>query len=576
MPASDIVVFLGPSLPVDEARRILDARYLSPARCGDVLRARRMKPRAIAIIDGVFESVGAVWHKEILLALRDGVAVYGAASMGALRAAELAPFGMIGIGAIFEAYRDGVYSDDDEVALLQGPAAFGYPAMSEAMVNIRATAARAVAAGVLTPAGAERLIRGAKATFYQERTFDGAIAQAWGPDAHDGEPRRFRQFLLAGGYVNQKRLDAEALLRHLAGATPASQPRLAAVAPVHRSSFILRLQHEAMCGAFASADDDLPRDEHVAHAATQLGDTSVQLRRLAQLLAVAYEVARGRALTVTTAARARVFAPGDFGLGPAARSRRWADARDLDESARDGLIERLGLVHALADAFERRLGRDAARRRYQARVLDLMRLDGRYGLWRRDARESGARLDRAVLRRAARGRRLAFALDRRAAVLWAILDHNLSSLGAAIRRPLQALSDEFRHARGLHLRAETLAWQRANNLDLRRYQALVDRDARLAEMCGSSEPYAFGFPHLAEPICWLLDAVRLSGLYAPLARGLCYGSGEREPATLSGRNAMAKAKAAAKKASAKKAPKDLAPKKTGNVKGGLLRRKVYE
>ena len=45
-----------------------------------------------------------------------GTQVFGAASMGALRAAELAPFGMIGVGAIFAAYRDGRLTGDDEVA----------------------------------------------------------------------------------------------------------------------------------------------------------------------------------------------------------------------------------------------------------------------------------------------------------------------------------------------------------------------------------------------------------------------------------------------------------------------------
>ena len=40
MDTGDIVVFLGPSLPADEARRMLQARYLSPVRCGDVLRVR--------------------------------------------------------------------------------------------------------------------------------------------------------------------------------------------------------------------------------------------------------------------------------------------------------------------------------------------------------------------------------------------------------------------------------------------------------------------------------------------------------------------------------------------------------
>jgi hypothetical protein len=89
-----VVVFLGPTLSHDDARDVLDAEYLPPAAHGDVLRAALRRPRAIALVDGVFERVPAVWHKEILFALSEGIHVYGAASMGALRAAELDAFGM--------------------------------------------------------------------------------------------------------------------------------------------------------------------------------------------------------------------------------------------------------------------------------------------------------------------------------------------------------------------------------------------------------------------------------------------------------------------------------------------------
>ena len=82
-------VFLGPSLPLDQARAILDAIYLPPVQQGDLLRLLELKPRYVGIIDGYFETVPAVWHKEILLAMSQGVHVFGAASMGALRAAEL-------------------------------------------------------------------------------------------------------------------------------------------------------------------------------------------------------------------------------------------------------------------------------------------------------------------------------------------------------------------------------------------------------------------------------------------------------------------------------------------------------
>ena len=174
--AGPVVVYLGPSLRADEARDLLRAQYLGPVRCGDILRIRRTKPRAIGIVDGLFESTSAVWHKEILLAIEDGIDVFGASSMGALRAAELATFGMVGLGKIFEVYRNGTYIDDDEVALLHAPAASGYAPLSEAMVNIRATVASAVAAGVISAESGDRVIRCAKDTFYQERSFATAIS----------------------------------------------------------------------------------------------------------------------------------------------------------------------------------------------------------------------------------------------------------------------------------------------------------------------------------------------------------------------------------------------------------------
>jgi hypothetical protein len=58
----------------------------------------------VIIIDGLFYHTAPVRHKEILILLAQGVTVIGAASMGALRAAELHPYGMTGVGSIFDAY----------------------------------------------------------------------------------------------------------------------------------------------------------------------------------------------------------------------------------------------------------------------------------------------------------------------------------------------------------------------------------------------------------------------------------------------------------------------------------------
>lgn len=219
-----LCVFLGPSLSLDEARAILPATYLPPVKRGDVLEAVRCHaPDTIAIVDGYFEAVPSVWHKELLWALDQGVALYGAASMGALRAAELSQFGMVGIGRIFEAYAsgqfapfEGPFEDDDEVAVVHGPAEIGYAA-SDAMVDIRATLAAAMDAGIINEAAVQTVAATAKAIFYKRRTWKAVLDSA---DLPDPTRSTLRDWLVENR-VSQKRLDAIALLRHLGGRTEA-------------------------------------------------------------------------------------------------------------------------------------------------------------------------------------------------------------------------------------------------------------------------------------------------------------------------------------------------------------------
>lgn len=68
---------------------------------GDLLR---LAPRP-GIVDGSFHQTRAVRHKEILALIDAGVTVLGAASMGALRAAELDTYGMIGVGRVYDDFR---------------------------------------------------------------------------------------------------------------------------------------------------------------------------------------------------------------------------------------------------------------------------------------------------------------------------------------------------------------------------------------------------------------------------------------------------------------------------------------
>src|SRR3954468_20307934 len=99
-----IAVFLGPSLPQTRARSILEAAYYPPARKGDIYRVMTSGVDTILLIDGLFHNTPSVWQRELLDAVEEGFSVFGASSMGALRAAELHTFGMKGHGVVFDWY----------------------------------------------------------------------------------------------------------------------------------------------------------------------------------------------------------------------------------------------------------------------------------------------------------------------------------------------------------------------------------------------------------------------------------------------------------------------------------------
>ncbi len=206
-----ICVFAGPSLDRADAG-VPGLTYLPPAAEGDIYRAAREGPRAIALIDGYFEAQPAVWHKEILWAMSQGIHVFGAASMGALRAAELWSFGMRGVGVIYRAYRREVLIDDAEVAVLHGPAELGYPSVSEALVNVRANLSRAQAAGVLSRETRRRVLQGAQSIYYKDRTWERILAVAVENGVTVEEAAALKAWLKTSGF-DLKRRDAGSLIR---------------------------------------------------------------------------------------------------------------------------------------------------------------------------------------------------------------------------------------------------------------------------------------------------------------------------------------------------------------------------
>lgn len=205
-------VFCGPTISASDAQKHLDAEFLGPATQGALYRLTLERPDAIGVIDGYFDTVPSVWHKEILWALSQGIHVYGSASMGALRAAELHRFGMIGVGSIFDRIVSGELEDDDEVAVSHGAADTGYRAGSEAMINLRATLERARDRSIVTADGAEALIRMAKKAFYAERSWPALLAEGARSGVSETEIGALRRWLPSNA-VNQKRADAISMLQ---------------------------------------------------------------------------------------------------------------------------------------------------------------------------------------------------------------------------------------------------------------------------------------------------------------------------------------------------------------------------
>lgn len=205
----DVVIFLGPSLERAEAEAFLRADYRPPAARGDITAASNDGARVIVLIDGVFFQDCSVGHREILAALKRGIRVIGASSMGALRAAELDSLGMEGVGLVYRLYRDGVLIADDEVALIYDPETFIH--LSEPLINIRCTIRKAGHNGILTGAESATLLAAARSLYFPDRTYEGICDRA-----RDRLPletvARFLEFCQIGA-VDQKGEDAREALR---------------------------------------------------------------------------------------------------------------------------------------------------------------------------------------------------------------------------------------------------------------------------------------------------------------------------------------------------------------------------
>ncbi len=363
-------VFIGPTLPVAQAREVLDAEYLPPVRQGEVYRAvMRFRPQAVGIIDGYFHQVPSVWHKEILWAMAEGVHVFGSASMGALRAAELQPFGMHGVGEVFAAYRQRIIEDDDEVAVVHGPPETGFLAVSEAMVNIRRTLADAEDDGVIAAETRRTLVGIAKSLFYPRRSYSEVLERG----AADGLPADELSDLrdwLEHGRVDVKRKDALEMLSTMGNLLARDpMPKRVDYSFEHTSMWEAAISEIGATFTQLSDDAELHAREWLLDELRLDGNAYQKLKPAAVLRMLALREAERSHIEVSDeefskfTTRFRL----DHGLHFGRDLDQWLSERDLDRKS----LEKL-MVHELL--VEKLAGKNLAE--LERNLIDLLRLNG--------------------------------------------------------------------------------------------------------------------------------------------------------------------------------------------------------
>lgn len=202
------IIFAGPTLYGANLTPNAAYELRPPARQGDFYKAVQDGANVIGLIDGIYEYVPAIWHKEILFGLSQGVHILGAASMGALRAAECAAFGMIGLGEIYEGFVSGVLEDDADVAQTHAPAEMDFLPLSEPFANVRATLSRCLQLSLITNAEHDQLHAAAKAIFFKDRTYKQIVRSS----IEDADRASAVLEILRANNVNLKLRDAELLI----------------------------------------------------------------------------------------------------------------------------------------------------------------------------------------------------------------------------------------------------------------------------------------------------------------------------------------------------------------------------
>ncbi|MDX1373245.1 MAG: TfuA-like protein, partial [Nitrososphaeraceae archaeon] len=139
--------------------------------------------------------------------------VYGASSLGALRAVELEKFGMKGYGQVFELYKKNIINADDEVAVTFDNE---YNLLSEAMIDIRYNLFCALKKGIIDRETKSIMTKIAKNIYFPSRNYDLIINKSINKYPHKEKYLKNFQEFISKNRTSIKELDAINLLKKIA------------------------------------------------------------------------------------------------------------------------------------------------------------------------------------------------------------------------------------------------------------------------------------------------------------------------------------------------------------------------
>jgi hypothetical protein len=195
------IIFLGPSLSHRKAKKIFQADFRGPAKKGDLLRLSSVvdDTTIVGLVDALFLQDYPPSPIEVYqLMLNKNIILFGAASLGALRAVELEKFGMIGIGKIFELYKKGKLTADDEVAVtfVEGE----HQLQSEAMIDIRFNLFLAYRRGIINEMTKKTIAKVAKSIYFPYRNYTNIL-----DETEKQYPALSDDLKLFGNYIDKNR-----------------------------------------------------------------------------------------------------------------------------------------------------------------------------------------------------------------------------------------------------------------------------------------------------------------------------------------------------------------------------------